>query len=156
MGQLIQNTSATADALFGKVAAMMDVVGDLSSMEYELDTLAQLVVNLIQDLGNNLTLPSQVLVSGTVASGALASGESVFSGTLLGQSNLPFTLSADTQARLANMQEFLTYSSINFVALDANSPMENWKIPYALQLKAQVRDIQTWYLETKIRLFGYL
>lgn len=119
MAQVVQNTNATPASLFATVGEMFSVTGDTSALEYEIDTLASLVLDLIQDL-----------------------------------SVLQVPLSSGTSNRIANINEFLTYSSINFVELDAGSPYETWKIPYAVGLKKQVRDIQAWYLTTKTRLFG--
>lgn len=121
----VTNTTATPTELFNRSFAMMNNEANMSGMEYEMDSIAQLVINFIGDV--------QAWNNGTLASGTLSSG---------------------TQNRLNDVNSFMAYSSINFVESDAHSPLEDWKVPYAVSLKSQVRGIQAWYFATKTRMFG--
>lgn len=58
-------------------------------------------------------------------------------------------LNEEQQFRLNKLKEFLQYSSVDFNNL--NDPFEAYKLPSALQLKADTRNIQRRYLKAQQR-----
>jgi hypothetical protein len=58
-------------------------------------------------------------------------------------------LSPEQQERLNKLKEFLQYSSVDFNNI--SDPLESYKLPSALQLKADTRNIQRRYLEAQLR-----